>query len=115
MISRNYRGLIRTALFFSFFLFIYSFYTRNKDDYGIAPAQQIYQAAPSRQLLLFIGLSSPAINHPLRTVQREIFQNRLDRDEVTIKFLVDVDEDMSIARKELLNFEVDSCFSYLSG
>jgi hypothetical protein len=30
----------------------------------------------------------------------------MERDEVTIKFIVDVDEDMSIARRELLNFEV---------
>jgi hypothetical protein len=104
MISRSYRGLIRTLILFSGFFFLFSFYTRNRDD-SISAQSTRAQPVYSRRRLLFIGLSSHAINHPLRSVQRDIF-NTMERDEVTIKFIVDVDEDMSIARRELLNFEV---------
>jgi hypothetical protein len=61
-----------------------------------------------QKLLLFIGISSSAANHPLRSIQRDIFSSLEIDSQVTIKFMVDVSSDMPRARKELLKFEVTS-------
>jgi hypothetical protein len=108
MVSRSYRPLlkllVRSTLLFCLFIFFISIY-RNETEKAreISPSMD----QPRQDLsLLFIGISSKAENHPLRSVQRDIFFN-IGRKRVIFKFLVEVTPDMALDRKSLLDFELE--------